>query len=160
MVQRQDDSVQPANTLFSSSSCKYCALFMKQLNQNFLINDFNIIDVEKTAFDVSKVKVVPTIIVNNNRALSGRDAFAWLQNEVKNQINGVETYGISSAYTYISNDAPVSAEMSMSSRFVDVNEAPEVSAERVPEKDKQSAKSADLQNAVDRLKAERDQGMS
>ena len=53
-----------------------------------MMNQFSIIDVEKTAFDVSKVKVVPTIIVNNNKALSGRDAFAWLQNEKKIKLRG------------------------------------------------------------------------
>lgn len=111
----------PPNTLFSSSSCKYCILFLKELNKNFLINEFNIIDVEKTAFDVSKVKVVPTIVVNNNRALSGRDAFAWLQNQLKSGVSGVESFGISSAYTYIGTDK---AECSMSSMFVDVDEAP------------------------------------
>ncbi len=117
-----------------------------------MMNQFSIIDVEKTAFDVSKVKVVPTIIVNNNKALSGRDAFAWLQNEIKNQVTGVESFGISSSYTYITSDAPTNSEFSMSSRFVDIDEAPTASAERVPE----TEKAADLQSAMDRLKLERE----
>ena len=144
----QDSS--PQNTLFSSSTCKYCQLFLSTLNKHMMLDQFNVIDVEKTPFDVSKVRVVPTIVVNNNRALSGRDAFAWLQNEVKRMVTGVESFGMSSAFTYIDGDR---SEVSMSSQFVDIAETPTASSE------KHSSDSdnivSDLDSAMDRLKAER-----
>ena len=140
----------PQNTLFSSSSCKYCQMFLSTLNKNMMLDQFNVIDVEKTPFDVSKVKVVPTIVVNNNRAFSGREAFAWLQNELKNIVKGVESFGVSSAFTYIDEDR---SEVSMSSQFVDINEAPIASAEKHTVDSGRVA--TDLDSAMDRLRAER-----
>ena len=140
----------PQNTLFSSSTCKYCQMFMNTLNKNMMLDQFNVIDVDKTPFDVSKVTVVPTIVVNNNRALSGREAFAWLQNELKTMVTGVESFGVSSAFTYIGEDR---SEVSMSSQFVDINEAPTASSEKHTADSGKVA--TDLDSAMDRLKAER-----
>jgi hypothetical protein len=145
-----DNKSSPQNTLFSSSTCKYCQLFLNTLNKNMMLDQFSVVDIEKTPFDVSKVNVVPTIVVNNNRALSGREAFAWLQNELKNMVTGVESFGVSSAFTYIGEDR---SEVSMSSHFVDINETPTASME------KHTADSGkadtDLESAMDRLRAER-----
>lgn len=140
----------PSNTLFSSSTCKYCKLFLNALNKHMMLDQFNIIDVEKTAFDVSKVRVVPTIVVNNNRAFSGREAFAWLQNELKSMVSGVESFGTSSAFTYIDEDR---SEYSISSPYVSIDDSPTVSAERRTMDEGKSQ--ADLETAMDRLKAER-----
>lgn len=145
-----DKESSPQNTLFSSSTCKYCKLFMNTLNKNMMLDQFNVIDVEKTPFDVSKVRVVPTIVVNNNRALSGREAFAWLQNELKNMVTGVESFGVSSAFTYIGEDR---SEVSMSSQFVDINETPTASSEKHTADSGKMA--TDLDSAMDRLRAER-----
>ena len=125
-------------------------MFLSTLNKNMMLDQFNVIDVEKTPFDVSKVKVVPTIVVNNNRAFSGREAFAWLQNELKNIVKGVESFGVSSAFTYIDEDR---SEVSMSSQFVDINEAPIASAEKHTVDSGRVA--TDLDSAMDRLRAER-----
>lgn len=140
----------PPNTMFSSSSCKYCKLFMNALNAHMMLEQFNIVDIEKTAFDVSKVKVVPTIVVNNNRALSGREAFAWLQNELKNAVSGVESFGTSSAFTYINEER---SEFSMSSPFVNIDDTPTVSPER--HSDDGNKLDLDLETAMDRLRTER-----
>lgn len=140
----------PQNTLFSCSTCTYCKLFLNTLNKHMMLDQFSVIDVEKTPFDVSKVKVVPTIVVNNNRALSGREAFAWLQNELKNMVTGVESFGVSSAFTYIGEDR---SEVSMSSQFVDINEAPTASAEKHTA-DSGKAET-DLDSAMERLRSER-----
>lgn len=145
-----DNKSSPQNTLFSSSSCKYCQLFLNTLNKHMMLDQFSVIDIEKTPFDVSKVQVVPTIVVNNNRALSGREAFAWLQNELKNIVTGVESYGVSSAFTYIGEDR---SEVSMSSQFVNINEAPTASSEKHTADSGKVA--TDLDSAMDRLKAER-----
>jgi hypothetical protein len=115
-----------------------------------MLDQFNVIDIEKTPFDVSKVKVVPTIVVNNNRALSGREAFAWLQNEVKNIVLGVESFGMSSAFTYIGEDR---SEVSMSSPFVDINDTPTASSEKHTADAGKVA--TDLDSAMDRLRVER-----
>ena len=101
---------------------------------------------------MSKVKVVPTIVVNNNRALSGRDAFAWLQNEMKNVISGVESFGTSSAYTYIEEER---SEYSISSPYVSIDQSPVASPERHTMDEGKSL--GDLETAMDRLKAERSQ---
>lgn len=146
-MNQQNDS--PPNTLFSSSSCKYCKLFLTTLSANMMMDQFQVIDVEKTAFDVSKVKVVPTIVVNNNRAFSGREAFSWLQNEIKNSVTGVESFGISSAYTYIGEER---AECAMSTSFVKIEDSPEASAERHTKDD---IRTDDVASAMERLKAER-----
>lgn len=115
-----------------------------------MLDQFNVIDVEKTPFDVSKVRVVPTIVVNNNRAFSGREAFAWLQNELKKMVTGVESFGSSSAFTYIGEER---SEVTMSSLFADINESPTASAEKHTS---DSGKvENDLDTAINRLKAER-----
>lgn len=120
---QQNDS-QPPHTLFSSHECKYCKLFLKELTANNMLDNFNVVDVLKTPIDVSKVRVVPTIVINHQRVMSGRDAFAWLENEKKGLVFGVSNYdvkdgfgGASSAFTYIEGD---SAENVMSGAFSDI----------------------------------------
>lgn len=114
-----------------------------------LLEQFNIVDVEKTHYDVSKIKVVPTIVVNNNRAMSGRDAFAWLQNEVKNMVTGVESHGTSAAFTYLNDDR---AECTMSTKFVNINDVPEASSSSTKD---DNGKNTDINTEMDRLQAER-----
>lgn len=141
-------SQSPANTLFSSASCRYCQLFINTLNQNMMMEQFNIIDVGKTAYDVSKVRVVPTIVVENSRALSGREAFAWLKNQVESAVRGVESFGTSSAFTYIGEDR---AECVMSSPFVNIEDAPEASVEQRSDRNN----TEDVTAAMERLAQER-----
>jgi glutaredoxin len=146
----------PPNTLFSSNTCKYCRMFMNTLNTSMMMDQFNIVDIHKTAFDVSTVKVVPTIVVNNNRALSGRDAFAWLQNEIKNMVSGVESFGTSSVFTYIDDDR---AEYSLSTQYVNIDDAPSASSEK-HENDSDNSRGSDLDDAMERLKAQRNAALS
>lgn len=120
----QQNDNQPPNTLFSSHDCKYCNLFLRELTKNNMLDSFNVVDVVKTPVDVSKVKVVPTIVINHQRVMSGREAFAWLENEKKGLVLGVSNYdvkdgfgGASSAFTYIEGD---SAETVMSGAFSDI----------------------------------------
>lgn len=138
------------HTLFSSTKCKYCQLFLQTLNKHMMMDQFNVIDIDRTTYDVSKVKVVPTIIVTNNKALSGRDAFSWLQHEIDTSVSSVETYGTSSQYLYVGEDR---AEFAMSSQFVPIEESemiPQVESKPV------SNKEADLADAMARLKSERE----
>ena len=130
---------------------------MNTLNSSMMMDQFNIVDIHKTAFDVSKIKVVPTIVVNNSRALSGRDAFAWLQNEIKNMVSGVESFGTSSVFTYIDDDR---AEYSLSSQYVSIDDAPIVSSEKHANDSDKSQRGNDLQDAMERLKAERSSQLS
>jgi glutaredoxin len=148
----EDKNNVPQNTLFSSSTCNYCKLFMKELNKNMMIDQFNIVDIEKTPFDVSKIQVVPTIVVNNNRVLAGRNAFAWLQNELKNMVTGVETFGVSSAFTYVDEKR---GEYSMSSPYIDIQDTPTVTTEKhVSDSNKPDL---DIESAMSRLQQERSQ---
>ena len=112
------------------------------------MEQFNIIDVGKTAYDVSKVRVVPTIVVENSRALSGRDAFAWLKNQVESAVHGVESFGTSSAFTYIGEDR---AECIMSSNFVNIEDAPQASVEQTSGR----SNTEDVTTAMERLAQER-----
>lgn len=130
---------------------------MNTLNSSMMMDQFNIVDIHKTAFDVSKIKVVPTIVVNNSRALSGRDAFAWLQNEIKNMVSGVESFGTSSVFTYIDGDR---AEYSLSSQYVSIDDAPTASSEKHANDSDKSQRGNDLQDAMERLKAERSSQLS
>jgi len=131
-------------------------MFMNTLNTSMMMDQFNIVDIHKTAFDVSTVKVVPTIVVNNNRALSGRDAFAWLQNEIKNMVSGVESFGTSSVFTYIDDDR---AEYSLSTQYVNIDDAPSASSEK-HENDSDNSRGSDLDDAMERLKAQRNAALS
>ena len=155
----QQSDNQPPNTLFSSHECKYCKLFLNELTKNDLLDSFNIVDVMKTPVDVSRVKVVPTIVINHQRVMSGRDAFAWLENEKKGLVFGVNNYevkggfcGASSAYTYIDGD---SAENVMSGAFSDipVEERTVVDASSIARSDA-SVDSA-LQDRIEAMKKER-----
>lgn len=154
--QQQHDN-QPPNTLFSSHDCKYCKLFLRELTANELLDSFNIVDVLKTPIDVSKVKVVPTIVINHQRVMSGRDAFAWLENEKKNTVFGVTNSdvkdgfsGASSAFSYIEGD---SSENVISGSFSDIPmeertmDAPQVQSE--------SPVDSMLQDRIESMKKER-----
>lgn len=136
------------NTLFSSSVCKYCTMFLNELNKNFMIDKFNVIDIDKTAFDVSKIKVVPTIVINNNRVFSGREAFSWLLNEIKVQVSAVETFGTSSVFTYIDTEK---AECTMSSQFSDIEEPIVTTTDRNTDK----SMPVDLSAELSKLKIDR-----
>lgn len=140
------DSAAP-HTLFSSSSCKYCVMFLKELNKHSMMALFNVIDIEKTAFDVSKVRSVPTIIVDNNRALTGRDAFAWLLHRISNEVSGVE--GTSSHFSFIEGDGS-GYECASSMSFAHISDIKEAAPEVAD-----TAGTVDVQTAFDRLKAER-----
>jgi glutaredoxin len=148
---------QPPHTLFSSHECKYCKLFLKELTTTNLIDSFNIVDVMKTPTDVSKVKVIPTIVINHQRVLSGRDAFSWLQNEKKNIVLGVNNYdvkdgfaGASSAYTYI--DEQVSENV-MSGAFAEIPIEERSSGETHVQQE--SSGGSMLQDRIEAMKKER-----
>lgn len=96
-------------------------MFLQELNKAGLLESFTVIDVLKTPMDVSKVRVVPTIVLNHQRVLSGREAFGWLQNEKKNTIGGVESQdvkggfgGTSSVFSYIEGENAFETSMSTS----------------------------------------------
>ena len=120
-----ETDVHPPNTLFSSHQCRYCKIFLSEITRLNIIDTFNIVDVLRTPMDTSKVKVVPTIVINNQRVLSGRDAFAWLENEKKNIVIGVDATdvkdgfaGASTAFTFINDDSKQSA---MSCSFSEIS---------------------------------------
>ena len=113
-----------------------------------MMDQFNVVDVEKTAFDVSKVKSVPTIIVDNNRALSGRDAFAWLMNAITNEVVGMDTAGSAFAYIEEGVDSGYECATMGFTHIGDVKEA-------TPEGDTVDSPPGDIQVALDKLKADR-----
>ena len=122
-------------------------MFLNELNKHSMIDQFNVVDVEKTAFDVSKVKSVPTIIVDNNRALGGRDAFAWLMNRISTEVVGVDSRG--SAFAFIEGEGTGYECATLNySQIGDVREA-------APERAAGGDAPPDIQTALDRLKAER-----
>ena len=153
----QQNQSQPPNTLFSSHECRYCKLFLAELTKNQLLDSFNVVDVLRTPIDVSKVKVVPTIVINHQKVLSGRDAFAWLENEKKGIVLGVNNYdvkdgfgGASSAFTYIDGE---SSENVMSGVFSEIPIEERVS-ESVHIESNSSAGSL-LQDRIEEMKKER-----
>jgi glutaredoxin len=154
----QHNNNQPPHTLFLSHDCRYCKLFLKELTKHNMIDSFNVVDVIKTPVDISKVKVVPTIVVNHQRVMSGREAFAWLENEKKGAVLGVVNYdvkngfgGASSAFTYIEGD---SAENVMSSAFSDIPvEERTVADTTMPKSD--ASVDSELQDKIEEMKKER-----
>ena len=76
--------------------------------------------------------------------------FAWLKNQVESAVRGVESFGMSSAFTYIGEDR---AECVMSSPFVNIEDAPEASREQRSDRNN----TEDVTAAMERLAQERRQ---
>ena len=155
----QQNDNQPPNTLFSSHECKYCKLFLTELTKHNMLDNFNVVDVIKTPVDVSKVRVVPTIVINHQRVMSGRDAFAWLENEKKGLVQGVINYDVkdgfgyaSSAFTYIEGD---SAETVMSGAFSDIPVEERATTANTTTPNSDVPASTALQDKIEAMKKER-----
>lgn len=82
----QSRDAAPAHTLFTSTKCRYCTMLLDEINRAGMISEFAIVDVLKTPMDVSRVRVVPTVIANHQKVLAGREAFVWLANERRNAV--------------------------------------------------------------------------
>lgn len=61
-------------------------MLLDEINRAGMISEFAIVDVLKTPIDVSRVRVVPTVIANHQKVFAGRDAFVWLANERRNAV--------------------------------------------------------------------------
>lgn len=151
-----ESDIHPPHTLFSSHQCRYCKIFLSEITRLNIIDTFNIVDVLRTPMDTSKIKVVPTIVINNQRVLSGRDAFAWLENEKKNIVIGVDATdvkdgfaGASTAFTFISDD---SAQSAMSCSFSDISIEDRTSTNNHENTDNSNMQ---IQDRMDALKKER-----
>lgn len=70
------------HTLFIKQNCRYCALLRASLDDAGLMGDFAIVDVDVTPVNPQQVSHVPTIVADRQRAMSGRDAFAWAQDYI------------------------------------------------------------------------------
>lgn len=96
--------VRPA--LFMSSKCRYCGLFLAKLNEHNLLDEVDIIDVLKTPIDVSKVRSVPTMVIDGQRVAVGREAFGWLLRRIKSiPIDCMSSEEMGCAFTYVSDAA-------------------------------------------------------
>lgn len=85
-----------------SSKCKYCAIFLTKLNEHGLLEEVDIIDVLKTPIDVSKVRSVPTMVVDGQQVLVGRDAFGWLLRRIKSiPVDYMNSDDMGCAFAYI-----------------------------------------------------------
>jgi hypothetical protein len=71
------------HTLFIRPDCQYCKLFVQQLDNSELKSLVNIVNVQTTPVDPRQIHAVPAIVVSQQMLYVGRDAFAWLVNEVK-----------------------------------------------------------------------------
>lgn len=72
--------------VFVRKDCEFSKLFMRSLSGTDVERFFSVIDVREQPVDPAKVHSVPTIVVNHNTMYVGRDAFAWLLNELKHAI--------------------------------------------------------------------------
>jgi hypothetical protein len=72
--------------IFVRKDCEFSNLFVRSIRGTDVERFFSIIDVQEQPVDPKKVHSVPTIVVNHNTMYVGRDAFAWLLNELKHAI--------------------------------------------------------------------------
>lgn len=86
VIPEKNVAAQKPHLLFVKRECQFCALFTKHLNGTDIERLFNIVDVKEHPVDARQVHSVPTIVVDRATVYVGRDAFAWLINEVKKSI--------------------------------------------------------------------------
>lgn len=90
--------------LYHSHKCKYCGVLIKEIEDNNLGDKFNSINVHIS--DVpSNVTNVPTVLIDRNTKLEGKEIFAWLKKLIpQNQgIVPIESNQMTDPYTFINN---------------------------------------------------------
>ena len=157
-----------AHTLFVSSTCKYCSLFIKLINDSGITGEFRIVDIHNSPVDMSRIRVIPSIIADHQHLFSGRDAFSWLQNKIKDQIhpvlysNGKNGFDkMSQLYAYIDDESPQHLTNSNLSCVYSSIEGSSVNQDtNVHNRSTEvSEKHRQLDGAMERLLAEREVGI-
>lgn len=85
-IPEQTAEAQKPHTLFVKPDCQYCQLFLTQLSNTDLERMISVVDVVKTPVDPRQVHAVPSIVVERQTLYVGRDAFAWLLQELKRSL--------------------------------------------------------------------------
>ena len=83
-------SNQTTNVLFYSMKCQTCNFFMTQAQKMGILKFFKLIciDGQEKVFQAKGLKIIPTIIVQNNSTpIEGKGCLIWLENIVKTQKN-------------------------------------------------------------------------
>ena len=83
-------SFQSANVLFYSNKCQTCNFFITQAQKMGLLKYFKLvcIDGQEKNFQAKGLKMIPTIIVQNNSTpIEGKGCILWLENMIKSQKN-------------------------------------------------------------------------
>ena len=90
--------------LYQSHKCKYCGLLLKEIEENDLGEKFHSVNIHIS--DVpSNVTNVPTVLIDRNTKLEGKEIFAWLK-KLKPQSKGIvpiESNQMTDPYTFIDN---------------------------------------------------------
>ena len=83
-------SNQTTNVLFYSTKCQTCNFFMTSAQKMGILKFFKLIciDGQEKVFQAKGLKIIPTIIVqNNSNPIEGKGCLIWLENIVKTQKN-------------------------------------------------------------------------
>lgn len=155
-----------SHTLFVSQACKYCNLFIKMANDAGIYSEFRVIDVHKNTVDLTRVKSVPTLIADHQSIHTGRDAFAWLHNKIKESVqplmysdskNGFDS--MSSSFAYIDDTSSEIVNSGMSCIYSqygnDACHDKQYTAENT-----MNEKTKSLEDAMARYQSERDVGIA
>lgn len=82
------NNTSPPNVLFYSMKCQTCKFFMTQAQNVGFLKFFKLIciDGQEKKFQAKGLKMIPTIIVqNNSNPIEGKGCLLWLENMLKNQ---------------------------------------------------------------------------
>ena len=100
------------HTLYYSKQCPHCIQILNQLT------DIKRLDSVIDKKDVSRedipnnIKSVPSLMVNNQNLLSGKDVFIWLEREKESSVNAFEEGFGNSTYSYVDTDGLASNQQS------------------------------------------------
>ena len=156
-----------AHTLFVSRDCRYCELFIKMANDAGIYSEFRVVNVHTNTVDLTRVKSVPTLIADHQSVLTGRDAFAWLQNKIKESVqpmmysdgkNGFDS--MSSTFSFIEGNSEGIVNSSMSCVYSQFGDG--ACTVNTPVNDQNNArtdKARSLDDAMARFQQERDVGI-
>ena len=147
VVPQSNSEAQKPHTIFMRKDCNNCNLFTKHLIGTDLERMFNIVDVERNPVDPRQVHSVPTIVVDHNTVYVGRDAFAWLLNELKRAITPMACAYAGAMPAALDGSDACLLPMA-SSKFGEPEKIPESSADA-------SAATESLEARLSRMKQER-----
>ena len=129
--------------------------------------EFRVVDVYNNTVDLTRVKSVPTLIADHQSVLTGREAFAWLQNKIKESVrpivysdgkNGFDS--MSSSFAFIEGDADGLVNSSMSCVYSQFGDGTcPINTSNDSDDSGRTEKEKSLADAMARFQAERDAGI-